>query len=395
MILAVNLTISAILVVLSIVKRSSRFLFVLIFLWMWFLFSFNYGNADYTMYVDLYGGVSDREIEPGMNIIMQIFNTAGLSYHAFLAILSAVGLSLVAITITKRSKKNISLIAALYLIFPFVFDAIQIRNFIAMSLIIFGINYLIDRGKWWCLKYVIINIIAISFHSMSAVCLLFPLLVLLKKKTIWVATSIALLFGVIVSFNKSLLTTLLSTFLSQEKVDAYFGLEGRYSSPGIFNIILSIFILISLVLIVYYCKKRIKDIKDKKITESILLLEKISIVGLLLIPFLRYSTVIMRLARSMMLLYYIVFADVLFSDGEKIHRERDKNSKNDNLKSGVIAGERPRLTSFKKYSLAIQIVIVIIAWNYSFIFGIRNEKLTYGAVFGNNIVEEKMFGMEI
>ncbi len=389
MVFFINLLISVAIISICFFKRNSKVMFVIAFLWMWFLFSFNYGNADYEMYRGLYEGTVIRDIEPGTRILMDFFNSLGFSYHGFLCVFGAIGLGLIAYTIYKRSK-NISFVAALYLIFPFVLDAIQIRNFIAMALIIFGINFLITQKRLWWLKYAVINLIAVSFHSFALVCFAFIPLAFMNRKKIWLVTSILFIFESCLIINKSLLLSMLSFVMDPERLNAYFG-SGLYSNPGVSTIVISSLIIILSLAIITMARIRVKD---KKLLKMINFSEKVFAVCVLLIPILFYSTTIMRLVRSMLLLVSIVFADSMF-----VHGTDYKYVNNGMAKKSSKADQKMLVSYVKKISPRAQILVsigamglLIFAWNYAFIFGIDNTKSTYEAVLGNNIAESAILG---
>ena len=142
--------ISIILILLCLKYRNSKTLFIIMFLWMWILLAFSSGNADYIMYKEQYEASAQNGIQnwgyPLFSIMLCIFSSLYIPYNVFLGFYGLIGLTLIATTIYKLSK-NKSLTAACYFIFPFVFDVVQIKNFMAMAIIIYAMQFLINTNN--------------------------------------------------------------------------------------------------------------------------------------------------------------------------------------------------------------------------------------------------------
>lgn len=230
----VNSIISIMLIVCCLIKKNSKYLFYVMFGWMWFLFTFSYGTADYDMYHALYEGTLNNKVEYGFTLLCEIFNLMHIPYQVFVGIYGIIGLSLVAVTIHKFSSKK-SLVAACYFIFPFVFDAIQLRNFMALSLIIFALRFLIRNNKFDWLKYLILNIIAISFHTFAIICLFFLLLNFISKKRLYIICTLGAIVEFVILLNKNILIEFLSLFVKESKIEAYF-ISMTYMPRNIYSI---------------------------------------------------------------------------------------------------------------------------------------------------------------
>lgn len=184
----------------------------------WILFGFNTFNADYVNYEASYtatakNGVGDSYFEIGFRSIILLSAALGLSYQGFLIVVSILSLSLFTLAVSKLTN-NIVPVLVCYLIYPFLFDIVQYRNFLAFSFVLYGLHYLLYRKPKikHAAKYIVFVVIGSLFHS-SMIVYLILLLALIKKPSRFIICVSVLFFGLfIVMYNKSLLTTALRVF---------------------------------------------------------------------------------------------------------------------------------------------------------------------------------------
>lgn len=158
----------------SIFSRKSKIGFYLSFIMAWLLIAGNDGNYDYFQYELRYdaGIYRDVKLDFGFGLLCETFKRMGLSYQEFKAVISFACLLLIFRTIKNMSRLP-SLGAAIFLIFPFLIDITQFRNFISYSIVFFAIPYLFEDGKRNLIMYTIIVVLAATIHSSSAFYLLF------------------------------------------------------------------------------------------------------------------------------------------------------------------------------------------------------------------------------
>ena len=346
--------VSLILLMLCIIRKNSKLTFYLLFTWMWILFAFNHANADFRMYRSIYyGTLSVSSMEYGFVILCKIFRNLGFNYNMFLAVYSFVGLTLIKKTIFKYSK-NISLTLALYFIFPFIFDVIQIRNFMAFAIVIYAIKYLIDENEKNIKKYIFLVLIASMFHSFSIIALAFIFLNKFNSsKSILI--SFLIISGLVIILRNGLLVDILSKVLNSDKVAAYF-IDSRYM-PGFKTSLLSIMICLLMFMIS-------RLIYNKNAFSS--LTYQIFVFILILIPLLFYNATIMRFQRSMLILLYIGFSN---------------NIKIRTLKNKYIYNK-------KNMFISLLFIILITLWVDTFILSINNQKTTIYPVLRDNYFVE-------
>jgi hypothetical protein len=129
-------------------KPQAPFLTAFLWLWMWVLIWGNLSNPDLLAYKYLY---TSEQTTPGIGagywVLVNTAHQFSLSYEAFLAATSAAALIAMA-TVCNWYTNATSFPAVLYFTYPFVFDAIQARNLIAMSIVTlaFGLRARLEKG---------------------------------------------------------------------------------------------------------------------------------------------------------------------------------------------------------------------------------------------------------
>lgn len=147
---------------------------------LWCLFAFNSENNDYGNYLVLYNytslGGTDAGIENGYNIFMRLCSLAGLSFQGFRCLYAAVCIVLV-MNFIRRCAISYTYVFILYSIFPFILNTIQIRNYLAIGIMLNAVVFLykglnerkIIKTIFW---YVLFVLLAAQFHRISYVYLL-------------------------------------------------------------------------------------------------------------------------------------------------------------------------------------------------------------------------------
>lgn len=174
-----------VLIIGSVVRQKSKMLTFFNFTFMWIIFTFNYGNADYAAYIQAFAS-PQMTTEVGFSFLCKFFNNLDLTYNYMLGFIGGVCLILLLLTF-KRMTDNTALASALYMITPFFVDAIQIRNFIMMAIVLYCMKYLDEnQSKKNTLFFCIGVCIASTFHILAIVYLLLPFIRKLSlKKTVY------------------------------------------------------------------------------------------------------------------------------------------------------------------------------------------------------------------
>ena len=125
--------------------KDSRILFCVLFSFLLVMFGLNYANPDYMAYENIYK-MSGGGYEPLFALACTFFSSLHLSFQGMLFCWSAIGLALIASTVLLYSPYP-SFVFALYLIYPFCMDIVQIRSFMAGAIIIYSLRFIIRYHK--------------------------------------------------------------------------------------------------------------------------------------------------------------------------------------------------------------------------------------------------------
>ena len=219
------------LIFIGLIFKKTKLVYFFQFLWIWIVLGWNNGGPDYFNYLIDYNYISSAgQFVSNAEILYQFtvktLSSMGLDFHTYQIITTFIGLTLISSTIFKYTK-NTSFVMSLFMIFPLLDAIIQRQNFIAMSIIIFGIRYLISDKKTDRFKYVLTVIIATGFHisALYYMILIFaPLINFKKLKRLNFAGFVVLLFTL------PILPGIINSLLSNYSVGIYFDDSNSLSS---------------------------------------------------------------------------------------------------------------------------------------------------------------------
>lgn len=158
------------------IKKRSRVIEILILIVIWMLSSFASGNADSGIYEGRYNfyqnymGMS----ELGWQTLMIVFNTIGVEYQTFKCILIAIELVLLSHAIHRLSDEP-GFVLAVYLLFPFCLDVVQMRFALADSIAFFAMSFLFqpivygEQCKHYKLTFTALILLASLFHFITII----------------------------------------------------------------------------------------------------------------------------------------------------------------------------------------------------------------------------------
>lgn len=292
----------------GVIRQSSKVLFVFLFVWLWIIFGWNYANGDYQNYLYNYDYeilvVESSPLEIGYIFFAETFKSIGFSFQQFLQIYSLLGLMLIGSTIYRFSNRP-SLVMILYLIYPFFWDVNQIRNFMAMAIVIFFSRYILTERRNY-LKFLLGILLASSFHTVAFIYILFIFInkVSIKTLTIYCIVSflmIALTYDTTVSFISNVF---------QEKSMDYFTTTTSYLTK---TCILIYFLLIIMLLVraLNSYKENIKDYCNKNKMLDVELVLKANIILLFLSYFMLDNLHLLRVFRNIVILDYIIILNFI------------------------------------------------------------------------------------
>lgn len=283
-------------------KKDSKFVALLIFVFAWILIGWNYESPDMDNYVWKYEAsdtwlsayLGTGSVEPGYSFLCYLGNLLGLSFMAFKQIMSAISFFLVGAFIS-RVGKNYALIATCYMVSILVIDVIQIRNFFAMAVLLFGFRYLLKpkMAVSDVVKYIVCVLIAASIH----ISMVFYLLFILARKPIKVWHLIILI--TVAFMLKATIFGFFTNTIDSHKVERYEGLSSLLG--GAFN---TFIFCANALFIIWAYNKRFRNMGDMDLFPDGLTLKNSNLMLLIVIPFLFDNGSYSRLLKDILIANY-------------------------------------------------------------------------------------------
>ena len=166
-------------------KKESRIAYLLTACYAWILFGFNTFNLDYANYQARFEGSSGMISEPLFLLMFRIFRRLGFRYQAFLVLYAAICLILISVVIIKYSPYPAAVLF-MYILFPFCYDTVQMRFFLASSIFLLAscllIEYKLRPNLLYVCGFIALVCIAAGFHYSAVFFLAFLVLFLDHKR---------------------------------------------------------------------------------------------------------------------------------------------------------------------------------------------------------------------
>lgn len=191
-------------------KRCNKILLLLVIIYMIILMGGNTQNPDYQLYKISYESSHFYEKDIGYGFLITICKYINLNFNQFKLLTAIIGFLLIHFSVSKLVK-NEWLFYLLYLIYPFFFDIVQIRNFLCMSFLIFATTLLTNNNRLNQIFFVLFVLIGASFQKIGLVYLPLILFINSKNKKIFkFILSFSIIFSVFIGLNKSLILNILA-----------------------------------------------------------------------------------------------------------------------------------------------------------------------------------------
>ena len=330
------------------------------------IFSGNTLNPDYYTYLQAYQNSSSGIIvEQGWNAIMHFFYSLNFTYNDFLGIVFLLSMILNVKSILKCTKK-ISIVLFFYMFVFLIIDTIQLRNFFAFSILLYGvISYIYeDKDKK---RYIILALSIALASIIHRTSILYCVVFFLDKKEMKYKKIIVLLLVLltiaigIIPQIKSILMMIISIFMNSSDTNE------KVNLGYIYILMLQIFSYGSLV---FYRKLNMEILRNNKIRRFYTLCENLSMLGFLLVPFCMINMNVYRILRYFSILNLILFSTVLS------YRQTELSFKQSNLKKIVLS---------KNYFYSSWIIFfTYITWYYFIYFKFGQYEIIIKTVLENN-----------
>jgi hypothetical protein len=215
-------------------------------------FSLGYVNADQDNYRFLFeqirtGQEASITSQIGLVYLYKLCVLLGLSYNFSLFIIFSIGITLINSTVRKYSS-NALLVYILYFIYPFFLDVVQIKHFIAMSLIVFSFRFSFTNNGF--LVSLLLLIIASSFHYVA---IFFVPLVFVYRYSFKSVFCLSVFVSVIMLFVVK--SQLYLYFLTSEIL--LFRVKSYLENAPKYGFIIQMLIQSFFILCVYLCKRKL------------------------------------------------------------------------------------------------------------------------------------------
>lgn len=252
-------------------KISSKVLYIAMF----FIMAYVTSNVDMPAYIMMYdriNGLKDIGVtDPGFGFLMYIGKISGFDYYEFIKWLTLVGLIFVSIVFKKKSRCP-AMILSIYFILVFPVFTVQIRSFIAETVMYILIVDMVEKENFKMKEFIIILCVAVLFHAVSLFFVLLSLPIIVKNRRIIVLIVVAAILAV--PFT-SIILKFVPIPMVQQKLHIYF-LANR-ASIGLGMLVYILLYWFIMICIDYMQKQTGNSLWKKRLN----LLMDINIVGLI------------------------------------------------------------------------------------------------------------------
>lgn len=309
-------------------RKHSKILTILLISFLWILFWGNYQNPDYNNYLRNYNWIAfsgdtifnSIGSEFGFRFLMKIVSYCKVNYTVFVVIISFIGFLLIYSTVIKFTR-NTNYVFVFYFFTPFFLDVVQVRNFLAMSIMIFSIRYLFIEQKKGKIMYILAILLATTIHYSSILYL--PMIFISKtnkKKMIKLIVAVSVLGSIIILLGNNFWPVIgdsICKILNIEKANIWFENRTRFGYLLFFGMQAMSFLMIRIAR--KNVNRNLKDGDDSQISTTTVTYEQngykfiellywINIFAFAFFPLYILDSTFTRLMRNLLLLNYIGFS---------------------------------------------------------------------------------------
>ena len=297
----------------QLVKKNKKYFYCFMF-FMWILFWSRACTQDRAMYLVYYNQIHSMSVQSNLEFGFQAFMLFSkflhLPFEGFVALFSGVAFILMSKVIVKCSINPV-LVSGLYFLYPYILDADQIRSFFAVSIVLYGMQYLLWNFEHKILKYILFCCLASLFHITALFYIIYVFIVLDRK----IAISIVGLFCCVFYLFRGLLINILYKVAFRDitsKINYYL-----LNSNNENGIIVTGFFVVIFLLSILICAFQLKnnDI-DRQFAMKII---KMNILSFIIFPLLLLDNTFIRLPRLVLIMDYIMVSNMI---GAKITKRK-------------------------------------------------------------------------
>ncbi|MEQ7721838.1 EpsG family protein [Levilactobacillus brevis] len=282
-------------------------------------------TPDYILYMTDYENGTNY-FESGYNLLSSIGRSMGMNYSTFRLSISLLSV-LILLWAILRLTTNITVVVFLYAISIFSIDAIQVRNFVMLCLVVLAFSFLRKRGfKNYSLAAIIL-LVASSIHTLGFMFFIPYALSFIKLNKQIDLSKMILLFSVVLvflgyffkSFLMKLSESMLSIFNFRSTTVNNVGTVYD-NGAGLRYIAVALIISIIQFLVVMYISRSIENERFANVTRFIL---PVAFLGLFAVIMMTVSLDYCRLLRNTTLFIYVYVA-IYFGNQYELKRNNNK-----------------------------------------------------------------------
>ena len=301
-----------VLIGISICPKAKLFEYVPL-LFMCIAMSFSQNVPDFENYERVYnyisGGAVYIDTGVGWYYLCKIGCNVGLNYRQFTIVIYVLSFLLMNSTAKcyVHNYRNRIIIWSIYLLFPALLDAVQIRFFLAQAIVVFGFRFLSEKKIRGYIIYAVLCLLAASVHTSSVFYLVFLLGPILHKIQKYLV-GMVVFATIFMIFGRNIIYQIASIFVNGLRIERYFQ---SVDAVGPFGFIAYTATLVLFWQIAKYCVGKKNVITNKTITLEISeLYYQMSILIWMIIPLTLFDTNFFRIQRPMWLMLYVLLANM-------------------------------------------------------------------------------------
>lgn len=305
-------------IILGCIFKKSKIVSVYILCSMYLLAAFNYDNYDYYSYTISYAKTASTTFDYryfGYSMFEHLFSSRGLTYSEYLKFAFIIVFVVLYIAIRSLTDKP-NQVLALFMIFPFGIDAIQLKALFSEVFGLLGIAFLFEdislirksfKNRRFVLS-VICFLLSVLFHFSGAFNLAAVALFFLFRQKRWFNKTVILasLMGFVAVFSGILgkvmsIAGALGVISDTEYLSSY---ASRATNLGFIITFIPVLLMVGASWLIIR-----DDKKEEQSTTKQLIIRQFILTSLLVLPLLTMHMVFDRLARIYMILMYILFVN--------------------------------------------------------------------------------------
>ena len=298
--------IMAALLAFCIVDYKGKISYWLMLIMMFFLMAYQTWNADMAAYKRMFDSITLNNLEmtdPAFSLLIIFSKQMNLDYFGFVKIVTVLGLVLITVVFRKYSVCP-ALVLALYFIFTYSAETIQLRAFLSEAILYSLIARVVQEEYFNLRLFLLLLLIAFVFHGFSLIFFSLLLIKYVKDRKKILVISLLIGGGLTFSFNVLARFPILAI---RRRILIYFDKQRQVVSSRALVFVL-IFIMITIALLIF--DKFEKSYKWKKTIDRLICVHYIGFISLILI--ILFSSNFYRMTRTIIVADFIIVFNYLF-----------------------------------------------------------------------------------